>query len=537
MATLKFTIKSILAGQSPLYHGAGEGQFMMSVAIDPEYPIDYKPSGAILPIGYSTFSSTVPSGAPMWIITNPVDQNYYVYATDGEFFSYNSVLASETSIGTPTAGNGAGAAYYNNYIYLATPTNISRYGPLNSSPAIVNTYWTAAATAGLGLTALVDTTYPGTRNVNYPNHAMHVHTDGALYFCDFDSTSTTDTTRGRGMIHKIKTKYGTAGAITNDGSADDGGAYNVLDIAAGYRPFDIESYGTDLAIIGSIFGSATTTRQGASALFLWDTISDSFYRQVPIPCAFVSSIVNVKGILYIWGGSIDFGWQLYRYVGGYNVELVWDSHEGSPPYAGAVDSYGDRVSWGAYITNPITGTCVMSYGYQNTRLGTDVIHNTGIMTTTGTLPVISALKYGQQAQSVKRVIAGWRTDSAATYGLSKWATGTTKNSVLRSEVFSVDKPFKIREIRIPLTATTASGLTIVPKIYFDDEAGNKTLTTINSTNYASKDIITYKALEIEQASTAGYIGKNNFFLELAFTGTSDIGVQLPIEITVETLDN
>lgn len=533
---IPFTIKSVLGGQSPLYHGAGEGQFLASVAIDPEYAISYKPSGYVLPVGYSKFSSTGVSGAPAWLMTNPVNGLLYSYNTDGELISYDN-FASETVIGTPTSGNGAGGAYYNNYIYMATPTNISRYGPLNSSPAIVNTYWTAAATTGLGLTALVDTTYPGTRNVNYPNHAMHAHTDGALYFCDFDSTSTTDTTRGKGLIHKIKTKYGTAGAITNDGAGDDGSAYNVLDLALGYRPFDIESYGTDLAVIGSVLGTSTVIRQGESALFLWDTVSDSFYRQVPIASSFISAVKNVKGQLYIWGGSVDFGWQLYRYNGGYDVELLWDSHEASPPYAGAVDAFGDRVAWGAYVTTPITGACVFNYGYQNSKLGKDILHNTGVADTTGTLPVVSALKYVQQAQSVKRPIIGWRTDSAATYGISRWATGGTKNSVWRTEVFNVGKKFSISDIRIPLTGAIASGLTITPKIYFDDEASNKTLTVINSTNYTAGDMsVTYKQEEIEQAATTPLFGYANFFLEFAFTGTSDIGIALPIEITVQTYD-
>ena len=536
---LPYNINNILGGQSPLYHGAGEGQFSSSVAIDPEYSTSFKPSGHIMPVGYSKFSSTGVSGAPMWMMTNPVNNLLYTYNSDGELISYDisTSFGSETVIGTPTSGAGNGAAYYNNYIYLATPTDVSRYGPLNSSPAIVNTYWTGATTTGLAKTALIDTTYPGTRNVNYPNHAMHVHTDNALYFGDFDSSSTTDTTRGKGLIHKIKTKYGTAGAVTNDGSADDGSAYNVLDLATGYRPFDIESYGTDLAVVGSVLGSSTSAKQGESALFLWDTVADSFYRQVPIASAFVSAVKNVKGQLYIWGGSVDFGWQLYRYSGGYDLELLWDSHEASPPYAGAVDAFGDRISWGAYVTSPITGACVFNYGYQNSRLGRDIVNNTGIADTTGTLPVISSLKYVQQAQSVKRPIIGWRTDSAATYGISRWATGGTKNSVFRSEVFNVGKKFMVSSMRVPLTGQLASGLTITPKIYFDDETANKTLTVINSTNYSAGSMaINYKQDEIERATTTPIFGYNNFFVEFSFTGTSDVGIALPVEITVMTYD-
>jgi hypothetical protein len=112
---------------------------------------------------------------------------------------------------------------------------------------------------------------------------MHVHTDGALYLCDFAS--------GIGMIHKIKTTY----AGVNDGSQ-----YNVVDLPFDVRPFDIESYGTDLAIIGATIGSDTVLQQGKSWLFLWDTTADSFYRQVPIPAAYVTAVVNIRGQLLIW---------------------------------------------------------------------------------------------------------------------------------------------------------------------------------------------------------------------------------------------
>lgn len=516
MAKIKFSIESILGGQSPIVHGNLSGQFLSSIAIDPETSVLNLPNGFIYPIGYSKFSDTVPSGAPIWIITNPINQNVYVYASDGEFFSYNSVLASETSIGTPTSGAGNGGLYYNDYVYLMTPTDVSRYGPLSGSPAMANTFWTST----LSLTALTNTTYPGTRNVNYPNHAGHVHSDGAVYFLDYKS--------GQGLVHKIK---------TDSSGNDDGSAYNVLDLPFGVKPFDINSYGTDLVVIGSILGSSTVVRQGQSFLFLWDTIQDSFYAQIPIPSAFVSAIENVNGVLYIWGGSIDFGWQLYRYAGGYSVELLWESHSGSPPFAGAVDSYGNRIAWGTAVTTPVNGACIMTYGYQNTRLGTDAVHNIGVAdTSSNTLPVISALKFVQQAQSTKKPIIGWRTDTSATYGLSKIDPSVTKNSWFRSEVFEVDKPFMVTEISIPLTTDVDSTFTIDPILYFDHAGTSKTLQSINNTNYSGKRNIQYKALEIEQATTSGYFAKNNFFLEFNIKGTSASGVALPIDITVETRD-
>lgn len=521
MAILNFEIKSILGGKSPMVHGGIEGQFLDSQAIDPEESLSalQKPGGSIMPIGYSKFSSTVPSGAPMWLQTNPINQNTYVYATDGELYNYDVNLnaAGEASIGTPTNGNGSGMGYMNDYLILPTTTNVSVYGPISGAAAITNSWWTATA----GLTALTNTTYPGTRNVNYPNHAGHLHTDGKWYFCDYAN--------GQGIINKL--------GITTAG-ANDGSAYNVLDLPSGTRPFDIESYGTDLAVIGSILGTSTSTKQGQSWLFLWDTFSDSFYRQVPIPAAFVSAILNVRGTPYIWGGSVDFGWQLYRYNGGYDVEQLLDSHEGSPPYAGAVDSYGDRICWGAYHSVPSTNASILAYGYQNQRLGSDLLNSIGSLSASiGTLPVISSLKFLQQAHRVKRPVIGWRTDTSAEYALSKTSAAATKNSYLWTQSISVGKPFKIRRIRVPLTSAVASGLQITPKIYYDENSTTKTLARIDNTNYPGESSVTYNALEIEEATTAGYTGQNNFFIEFYFDGTSATGIALPVEVEIETLDD
>lgn len=531
MAIIKYTIDSILGGQSPLYHGAGKGQFLTSQAIDPEVNINGKPSGFILPVGYAKFSSSVPSGAPMWIVTNPINDKHYVYAADGEFYSYSSTLASETSISTGISGAGNGAAYYNDYIYLATPTQVYRYGTLSSGLAMSNALiangelldgWNAGSD-----TLLTNTTYPGTRNMVYPNHAMFAHADGFLYLCDYSATL-------GGLIHRI----GTDASGTNAGSQ-----YNVLDLPLGVRPFAISNYGTDLAIVGSVVGSSTSVNQGGSYLFLWNTTDDSFYRQIPIPSPWATAVINRSGTLVIWGGTQDFGYQVFEYTGGYEVNQIWDSMAGSPPPAGAVDTFGNHVAWGSYVNSgggigvTTDAATIMTHAYQNERLGRQAIQNIGVVDTANTLPIITALKYVQQQQNQKYPIMGWRTDSAAAYGLSKRDASATKDATFRSSVFNIDKSFKVREIRIPLTGETASGLTATVKIWYDDASTSKTLTTINSTNYPSSRHIKYNHSEIEEAATAGYVGKSNFFLEVAFTGTSAIGAALPIEVTVETLDD
>lgn len=529
MALVTFTIDSILGGKAPYAHGGEEGQFLDSLAIDPESIALNSPSGNIMPVGYSKFSGGALAGAPMWIATSPYDTKHYVYTSNGELLSYSNTLGSEANPADPTSGAGNGMAVLHDYIYLATPTQVFRYGALSGGPTISNALIANGELLdgwdGGSDTLLAPTSYPATRNVTYPNHAMHVHSDGALYMCDYAG--------GRGLIHKIK---------TTAAGANDGSQYNVLDLPPGIKPFDIDSFGTDLAIVGSYASTDTNIRMPQSYLFIWDTLSDSFYRQIPIPTNLATSLTNVNGQLVIAAGSLDYGWQLYTYDGGYSVTEVWSQPSGSPPFAGAMESDGSRLAIGSsYNAGTGIGTTtdaafILTRGYQNDRLGTDAIHSIGAADTTDTGPIISALKFVQLQQTSKTPIIGWRTATPA-YGISKVSASATKNSVFRSQVFSLNQPFKIRGLRIPLTATTASGLTIVPKFYIDDAADSKTLATINSTNYPSTNVITYKALEIDAASTAGIKGQNNFFLELAFTGTSAIGVALPIEITIETLDD
>jgi hypothetical protein len=505
-------ISSILGGHSVGTHASQPGSFLTSIAIDPETQVNstiLKPGAIINPILYQKFSSTGVSGAPMWIETTPKNELIYTYNSDGEFISYNTTF-TETVIGTPTSGAGNGMEYYNNYLYLTTPTDVSRYGPLNSSPSLSNTFWTST----LSLTALTNTTYPGFNSVSYGNHALHPHVDNKLYICDFKN--------GQGLIHFIKTTK-----TTDEGDTNDGSTYNALDLPFGYAPFAMASWGTDLAIIASQVSTSTVIKQGQSALFLWDTFSPTFYRQIPIPESVATAIINHRGLLYIWAGSIEFGYKLYRYSGGYDVEPLETFMEGSPPFAGAVDAAGNRLMWGASITYPEAAAVVMSRGYVNSNLPGNAVNSIGRVTGTGTFPVISALKQVQQAQRVAKPIIGWRTTTPSEYGLDRVGVGTL-DSIFRSDLEEVGKSFVIKEIEIPLTTEISANMTITPTVYVDDETASFTgssngLDTINSTNFSDSE-------RLIPLKPEGVRGENNFYLELAFSGTVALPVALPIRI-------
>ena len=521
MAIVKYTINSIFGGQASTRHGAGKGHFMGSQGIDPELQINGKASGYIMPLTHDKFSGATVTGVPMWIEVGVKGGNnkVYIYNSDGELISYNNALASETleSAGI-TNGNGSGMAQINDHLLLATTTNIAIFGQLSAAaPAVTNSWWTGVA----GLSALTDTAYPSIRGVEYPNHAMHNHTDGKTYFCDFAA--------GVGMIHKL--------GITAAG-ANDGSAFNVLDLPLNIHPTDIESYGTDLAIIGSSFIEAGSAQleKGTSSLFLWDTVSDSFYRQVPVPSAFVTAILNVNGNLFIWGTSANAGWQMYRYAGGYSVEVLWDSSTGTGPIAGGVDVQNGRVFFGGVDTaSDYDDAVVYAYGYQSPDLPSNALNcisNLGLDNSAESM--IGALKTVDASTNLELPIIGWTSNGA--FGMSKPSTSDNKTSFFDSETFVVGKAFKIREVNIPVTKAVTSGVIIEPTIQFDQTGDIKQLTAISDAVYNGKTKITYKAHELDQLSITGATGSNDFFLSILFNGTSNIGVGLPIEIIVETLD-
>lgn len=514
-----FSVDSVLGGLSPTQYQVVDGQYLGALGVDPDYPItssDVRTSGSLVPTVYEKFSGSNITGFPKWISTNAKDTNVYVYASDGKFVSYNSSLASETLIGTPTSGAGNGMEYYNNYIYIATPTDISRYGPLDGSPSLTNNVWTGATLGSL--TALTNTTYLSLQGTPIPNHAMHKHGNNFLYFCDFAN--------GQGFISAIKTRK-----VTVEGDTNDGSDYNVLDLPFGFYPTDIESFGTDL-IISAIQTTDTTINQGKAALFLWDTTNASFYKgPIFLPDPIVTALLNVNGVINIFSGNAQNGFRISEYSGGDSVRDIAYFEEGTPPLAGAVDAIGNRLLFGTYTSYPARSASVFSFGSKNAALP-KALHNVIYTTSTGATPLASAVRYVQQASNIiPRAVVGW--GDVTEYGIDKLSTTATYKSIWRSKVFTVGNPFIIKEIRIPLGKTIAANMSIIPKIYVDDGSTITTLESINSSNFPSSRKAVYKQPEITDSSGVNTAGTNNFFIELVWGGTVSLPVLLPIEIFVD----
>lgn len=517
-ATLK--INSVLGGISSSQYIYGDGQYNSAVGIDPDFPVasGIRTSGAVLPTVYEKFSGSNITGYPKFIANTTKNTNTYVYASDGKFVSYDSSLASETLVGTPTSGAGNGMAYYNNYVYLATPTDVSRYGPLDNSPSLTNTVWTGGTLGSQA--ALTDTTYPTVRGVALPNHMMHVHSDNSLYFCDYKN--------GQGLIHRINTRKVTAEGDTNGTTAPS--SYNVLDLPFGLYPVAITSYDTDLAIL-ALRTTDSTINQGPASLFFWDTVASSFYREVLLPDPLATALKFSNGILYIWSGNAVNGVRLSAYLGGQTIRQVAFLEEGTPPMAGAVDVIGNKVVFGSWTTYPASTASVFAYGSKNEALP-KALHCIVRSTSAGANQSVTALRYSQQSSLVKpQLVVGSGDDSAKQ--IDKLSTTATYNGVFRSEVFSVGRPFSVSKVRIPLLQQVAANMAVTPKIYLDDDTSAGTaLTAINSANYSGQRNIVYEGAELNALQAS-----HNILLELNFTGTVQCPVGLPITIEIQYVDD
>src|SRR3990167_5530752 len=205
----KFQIKieSVLGGKSSLSVFGREGQFKNSLAIDPDLEKttdSNNASGYLVPVPSIALSGTM-SAEPLWMNTNPKDDDVYVADQSGKVYSITLATDAISDLNNGvalTASSGNGSAYYDNFQYFAKNTDICRHGRLDGARTYTETYWTSS----LSLSPLGNgVTYPSPKigTSKYPNHPMHVHVDDKLYIGD---VATAGSPNGKGIIHFIKTK-------------------------------------------------------------------------------------------------------------------------------------------------------------------------------------------------------------------------------------------------------------------------------------------------------------------------------------------
>lgn len=516
-------ITGVTGGLSSSPYLFSKGQFLNAVGIDPDTALtddanDFLASGVLRPTAFADFSGANVTGTAKWITTNPKNSKIYALLDNGRFVSYDSDFTNETLIATASTCTGNGLAYYNNYIYVFRNTDVDRYGPLDGTPSYSTGVWTGATLGSQ--TALNNTTYPTMRDsVTMPNHVAFVHSDGALYFCDF--------VNGQGVIHKIKTSK-----TTDEGDTNNGSSYNVLDLPFGYYPTCITNLGTSL-VIGAIQTTNSTIIQGKASLFTWNAIASSFSAQIPISDPIVSAVENANGFVYVFSGGLsDNGYRVGYIAGSSTVKGIYTSSDGHAPLAGALDASGDKLYWGTTKKVMTTSTpeyygVVISLNSKHPRLplGLQVPAKASFSATSSNGAVASVKIVQQDSLSFQKPIFGWKSGSS--YGIDKQST-TYGTSIFHAPTVQVGRKHIIRSIRLNLAQAVAANMTITATVFTDNFSGSSTgsTRTINNTNYANSErVIEWKDVDINVV--------NNFVLELRWSGTALAPIMLPITMEVE----
>lgn len=557
---LSITIESIQNGLQPFEDFPGEGQFTYAKAIDPDFlgednRASLRKAGLITPVQYQNFATSTLDSQVVALITGPEIENIsgremYVVTRDGQLFSYavnqNGNVSNETLVATAASDEATSGFYYDNYIYMigtgVSQSDISRYGPLDNNPTatLTNGVWTSSILGSQ--TSLARAKLPTAAEAFYPDHWGHVHIDGALYFADSRPTGA--------IINKIKTNNG-----VNDGSA-----YNVLQLPNNVVVTDIESYGTDLVIAtsttsrGGLLGQPATENvdDGPSYLFFWDTISDSFYKQVPIEeYVYVSALKNLGGTIYLWGGSPNGGHAIAYYDGADGIIQIAFLPNGNPPLPSAVDTYANRISWGTWdnLEDNNERGMVYSMGSKDARNNSQAIFCTATTVlgagqfTQSNIVALGYIPYNSGSQP-RLIFAGSGSGGNETIESNETGSVGAISSNIQFGAYNIGEPFRIDKVRIirsGLGGNLTSSTTITPKFQIDDRTKTYELPPIATSNpnfSPSQRNYVYKNPELTELSGGETIhGENSFIFELDFSGTEVVSIKFPITIELTTIDD
>lgn len=103
----------------------------------------------------------------------------------------------------------------------------------------------------------------------------------------------------------------------------------------------------------------------------------------------------------------------------------------------------------------------------------------------------------------------------------------------RSKVFTIGKNFDVLKIKFSVVGGITANKVITPVLYFDNGSSSSVGTVINTTNYPNSE----KLITLSSKNFSNTVhGRNNFFLELQFSGSALAVVKLPIEFELEVED-
>lgn len=523
-------------------HFATQDQFRSSFGIDPSLTVDdslgyggnvygTQPTGLLRPMPASEIGGSTLENIPMWIFSAPHNSQLFVYDYQGSLYTLNVYTNNMTSIsdgGSLSGSNGNGAAYYDNYVYLAKKTTIARYGPLNGTASFDGQYWDTT----LSKTALSDTLYYVDDRIfkEIPNHILHRHSDGKLYIADVVGN--------QGAIHYISTTK-----TTVEGDTDNGSTYEALKFGYKQWPTAICSYGDMLAI--ALYetgegGDSVFTKASPAKIAFWDTTSARFniITMDEFPDNIITALRNVNGTLYVVSGNTSsLGFRITQYVGGNSFKEVAYIDRGQVPFPGAAYASGDRFVFGSSTDTPESGGCVYSIGLGRPSVFGSGLFTIGRATSSDSDTVVTAISYDNTFPAGRPFI-GWGNFSGG-YGIDSTTNNSPRYnqapSVWWSQLYNLGRPFKITKIRIPLAQAVTESMIVTPTVYVDDAttinttSNTRGLQIINNTNYSGKKTIIFRP--------EGLTGENNFWLGLRWTGSGLCTVGLPITIEYELIDD
>jgi hypothetical protein len=520
-------VNSILNGMSPSMSIAGEGQYYTGSAIDPTFQANnYEDYGFLRPVLHTKFSASEITGVPLWMIKNPKTENTYVYTSDGKVHTVSNTLTMGTALNSGnalTTASGNGAAYYDNYAYFATNTDITRYGPLNGSPSLNQVYWTTT----LGKTVLTNTTYPSINGITIPNHPMYVsERKNILYIGDVIGSPSATALIGRGVVHRIITTK-----TTVEGDTDDGSSYNALDLPAGYYPTAMAETSEGELVIACIDGTATTISQRKAKLVFWDHSATTWSKIVEVDDPLITALRVVNGTMYIFTGDATTQRAQVRYYAGGFSTAVAATYNGFPSLPGAVTTRKERLVFGTQMdTNQGNNVnAVLALGSEDGRLiKKTALHSIASIPGSGQVSALAFILPGKSVV-IGASTALFKNDQTVTIA----ATGATAQIDWSSMRYKIGRPFQVIGYSFA-RAGYETTYSIQPYITTDDGTSWRG-TTVSTANYGTTKRIVYK---FNPASTDGIpYGANDVQIEFEWVDGLPEAILLPITILVDILDD
>ncbi len=404
---------------------------------------------------------------------------------------------------------------------------------------------------------LKDDNYITVGSYNIPNHSMHTHLNGFLYFTDGKHINQINTSDGIKILSNDEFVPGdmivgqTSGAVAEistveknlgvtsayiiatlegvigefqdaetvkvlgkdtegviDGTVIKGSHnrlsdFNRLRLPDGYMAVGMAEIGMEVGIIA--IKTKGTTNQGNAALFIWDTFDDVPRTMVELPYQIVTAIHSHNGVPYIWGGN-NQGYSLSYYSGSSRIELLHHIDNGLPPLQGSVLGQQNRMLWGSSQVSPASRGSLWSWGYRSIRQGG--LHN--IATT---------------AKQLSSIVINDLDGSILAFdgdGMHKEG-GTAYNSIFQSEVLEFGQPFTIDKIIIGLSKELEEADEIDITLRYDNDS-KQTSYEIRHNTYPDRMIV------LEPASE----GLQNLIIDIAIKCNASVILPIKIEYSLHT---